>query len=65
MMVSAVSLVVYVAAAFFPSAPEPRYAVFTEKASCEQAVAQVRASGAFASDCVAIELPAPRNGSAS
>jgi hypothetical protein len=59
-----VALVVYIAAAFFPSAPEPRYAVFTEQAECEQAVAQVRASGAFATDCVAVELPKPKAGRA-
>jgi hypothetical protein len=61
MLTAVVALVVYVAAAFF-GADEPRYAVFTSKEACDQAVAEVRASGTFASDCVAVTIPAPKNG---
>ena len=60
-MMTAVALVVYVAAAFFPSG-ETRYAVFSEKEACEAAVAQARAQGVFTSDCAAVELSKPSNG---
>ena len=59
-MLTAVALIVYVAAAFFAGDETARYAVFTDKAACEAAVAEVRASGAFATDCTAVTLPAPR-----
>lgn len=60
MLTAVVSLVVYIAAAFFEG--DTRYAVFSDKAACEAAVAQVRASGSFATDCVAVTLPKPSNG---
>lgn len=62
MLTAVVALVVYVAAAFFAGDEQARYAVFTDQAACENAVAEVRASGAFATDCVAVTLPAPKNG---
>lgn len=60
MLAAAVSLVVYVAAAFFPGQDEPRYAVFSTKERCEASVAEVRAQGIFVSDCVAVTIGTPR-----
>ena len=61
MLTVSFSLVVYIAAAFFPG-DETRYAVFANKEACEAAVAQVRATGQFVTDCIAVELPKPSNG---
>ena len=60
MLLTVVSLIVYVAAAFFDGQEEPRFAVFTDKARCEDVVAEARASGAFVTDCTAVTLPAPK-----
>jgi hypothetical protein len=64
MLTAAVSLVVYVAAAFFPGEPAPRYAVFTEPEECAAAVERVRAQGIFVTDCTPVELPAPKRAGA-
>lgn len=61
MLTAAVSLIVYIAVAFFPADPEPRYAVFPDKQSCEQAVAQARARGLFVTDCVKVDVGKPSN----
>jgi hypothetical protein len=59
MLTAVVSLVVYVAAAFFPGESTPRYAVFTDQETCVAAVTRARAQGIFVTDCVPVELPAP------
>ena len=59
-MLTAVALIVYVAAAFFAGDETARYAVFSSLEACENAVAEVRATGAFATDCAAVTLPAPK-----
>lgn len=61
MVIAAVSLIVYVTAAFFPGEDVPRYFVGNE-ADCKIAVAMVRESGIFATDCTPIELPKPKIG---
>ena len=61
-MNTAVSLIVYVAAAFFPTEEAPRYAVFVEKDVCERVVAEARSSGAFVTDCVPVKMPSPKKG---
>lgn len=60
-MVQVVALVIWIAAAFAPDG-SARYGAFDSKESCQEAVAQARAAGVFATDCVAVELPKPRNG---
>lgn len=64
MLTAVVSLVVFLAAAFAPGDGEPRWGVFADEATCQAAVEAVRASGAFATDCVRVTLPAPTNGAA-
>lgn len=62
MLVAALSLVVYVAAAFVMGEADARWGVFTDKAACETAIAKVRAEGYFATDCVKVTMPTPKNG---
>lgn len=62
MVATVIALVVYVAAAFVAGEEEPRWGVFTDKPACEAAVARVRATGYFATDCVKVTMPAPKNG---
>lgn len=57
--VTAVSLVLYLAAAFLPDG-STRYAVFETIEECRSAVSGARAAGVFVTDCVAVELPAPK-----
>jgi hypothetical protein len=58
------ALIVYLACAFGADGA-PRFGVFDSAEACSQAVAQVRQSGLFASDCIRVEIPKPRNGSSS
>ena len=62
MITVAVSLVVWLAVVFSSEDGAARYGVFTEKALCEAAVAEARASGVFVSDCLRVEVPSPKNG---
>lgn len=61
-MTAAIALIVYLAAAFAPDG-SARYGIFDSKESCQEAVAQARAQGVFATDCVAVELPKPKTAS--
>lgn len=61
-MNTAISLVVYISAAFFPGEPEPRYLVTENKVECVLAVAEVRSTGVFATDCAQATLGKPSNG---
>lgn len=62
MLIAAVGLVVFIAAAFMPGEEEARWGVFTDEATCQASVANVRARGAFATDCVKVTMPTPKNG---
>lgn len=59
-MDTAVSLIIYISAAFFPMESEPRYMVTTVKAECEQAVKEARQSGLFVTDCAQAKLSKPK-----
>ena len=61
MIVELVALVIWVAAAFAPDGTA-RYGAFDEEATCQAAVAKARAAGVFATDCVRVEMPKPKNG---
>lgn len=63
-MMTAIALIVYLACAFGADG-QPRYGVFDSEEGCKAAVAQVRQSGLFASDCIRIEIPKPSNGNKS
>jgi hypothetical protein len=60
-VITAVTLFIWIAAAFLPDGAA-RYGAFDSKETCESAVESARAAGLFATDCVKVELPKPKNG---
>lgn len=59
-MVAVAALIVYLACAFGADGT-PRFGIFDSEEACIQAVAQVRQSGLFASDCTRVEIQIPKN----
>jgi hypothetical protein len=60
-VITAVILAIWIAAAFTPDG-QAKYGAFDTKETCDGAVEAARAAGLFATDCVRVELPKPKNG---